>query len=408
MGVETGSLTLSSSSNGNSYGLGLNGAGLALNGLLLSPVAQDFGPVPVNSTSGAALFTLTNLLAGGGSVLVATPAVTGDFALASNTSGGASCGGMLAYTASCFVEISFAPSAAGPRTGTLTLQAGSATTTATLTGYGSPDPGLSLSPAALTFNNVPGAASTLQTVTLTNTSAAPEQIGTPVTTTSTSSFVAASNCGSLAGGATCAVTVTFTPAAAPSAGVLQIPVTSNLGGVPVLTNYTVPLTGAYTTEDAGLEILANDVEYGPQAAGATGVTRQFTINNFTAKSLALSIALPRQFVLSGAPCSGVAPYASCNFSVSFLPLTNGDITGTLFAQGTPTSGSPTLNGLGYVEGYGIGAGTLAITGNLLPAGVLSFGQVPSGQSSQQTLTLTNASASVPLAVRHVTSEWPFL
>ena len=212
----------------------------------------------------------------------------------------------------------------------------------------------------------------------------------------------------LASGAGCTVTVTFAPSTAPSAGILQIPVTSNLGGVPVLTNYAVPLTGAYTTEDAGLEILANDVEYGPQPTGATGLTRQFTINNLTPKSLALFIALPRQFALSGVPCSGLAPYASCNFSVSFLPLTNGDITGTLFAQGTPTDGSATLDGLGYVEGYGIGAGTLSITRDLLPAGVLSFGQVPSGQSSQQMLTLTNTSASAPLTVRRVTSEWPFL
>ncbi len=109
-----------------------------------------------------------------------------------------------------------------------------------------------------------------------------------------------------------------------------------VGGAPVLTNYSVPLTGAYTTEDEGLEIVADDAEYGPQATGAAGVTRQFTIDNLTAKPLSLAIALPRQFVLSGAPCAGLAPNASCNFSVSFLPLDNGDLTGTLFATGTPT------------------------------------------------------------------------
>jgi len=122
----------------------------------------------------------------------------------------------------------------------------------------------------------------------------------------------------------------------------------------VLTNYTVPLTGAYTTEDEGLEIVADDAEYGPQATGSIGVSRQFTIDNLTAKSLTLAIALPRQFVLSGAPCAGLAPNASCNFSVAFLPLDNGDLTGTLFATGTPTDGSATLDGLSYVEGYGVG------------------------------------------------------
>ena len=410
-GPEAGSLSLTSSPSGNPYVLALAGQGLPLTGLLLTPVAQDFGPVPVNSASDSALFTITNLIATGGPITLAVPAVTGDFAISSAASGGALCGGTLAYTASCFVQISFAPTAAGPRTGTLTLQAGSTSVTAELTGYGSLDPGVSFNPTAMIFNNVPGVASTQQTVALTNTSAVAEVIGAPVAATSTSvapSFSATSNCGTLAPGATCGMTVTFTPASAPAAGTLTIPVTSSIGGAPIVANYIVALTGAYTTEDAGLEIVAGDAEYGPQATGAIGVTRQFTIDNLTAKSLALSIALPRQFVLSGAPCSGLAPYASCNFSVAFLPLANGDITGTLFAQATPADGSATLNGLGYVEGYGIGSGTLSVTGGLLPGDVLSFGQVASGQSVQRVLTLTNTSASLPLTIRRITSEWPFL
>ena len=99
---------------------------------------------------------------------------------------------------------------------------------------------------------------------------------------------------------------------------------------------------------------------------------------------------------------------SCNFSVTFLPLTNGDITGTLFAQATPTDGSATLNGLGYVEGYGQGSASLKITGNLIPGqSVLNFPQTASGQSTTQTLTLTNQ-GTAPLTIRRLTSEWPFL
>ncbi len=106
------------------------------------------------------------------------------------------------------------------------------------------------------------------------------------------------------------------------------------------------------------------------------------------------------------------PNASCNFSVTFLPLTNGDITGTLFAQATPTDGSATLNGLGYVEGYGEGSASLKITGNLIPnlnpdQSVLNFAQTTSGQSTIQTLTLANTSPT-PLTIRRLTSEWPFL
>jgi hypothetical protein len=411
-GLISGTLTLTSSATGSPYVLSLTGNGLPLTGLLMTPVVQDFGPVPINSTSTTELFAVTNLVAGGSSITVATPAVTGDFSVSNAVSGGVPCGGTLAYTATCFVQIVFAPSAAGSRTGTLTVQAGSSTATAALTGYGSADPGLALTPNALVFNNVPGSSSTQQTVTLLNTSTTAELVGTvsATTTSSGATSFSASGCNNatLNAGATCAISVTFTPATASAAGTLTIPVTSTVGGAPVLTNYTVPLTGAYTTEDEGLEIVADDAEYGPQATGAAGVTRQFTIDNLTAKQLSLAIALPRQFVLSGAPCSGLAPNASCNFSVAFLPLDNGDLTGTLFATGTPTDGSATLDGLSYVEGYGIGGGTLSVTGGLQSGEVLSFGQVPSGQPVQKTLTLMNSSSSATLTIRRITSGWPFL
>src|SRR5208283_3284875 len=186
-GLETGTLTISSAAAGSPYVLSLTGNGLPLTGLLLTPMVQDFGPVPINSASATELFAVTNLVAGGSSVTVATPAVSGDFSASNAVSGGTPCGGALAYTASCFIQIDFAPVAAGPRTGTLTVQAGSSNATATLTGYGEADPGLSLTPNALVFNNVPGSSSTQQTVTLLNTSTASEQVGTVYATTTSSS-----------------------------------------------------------------------------------------------------------------------------------------------------------------------------------------------------------------------------
>jgi len=406
-GLDTGTLTLTSSTTGSPYVLALTGDGLPITGLLLTPAAQDFGPVPVNSASPASLFTLTNLVPGGNSIAVAPPNVTGDFAISATPSGGAPCGITLAYTASCFIEIAFTPTTSGPRTGTLTAQAGSLTATAALIGYGSPDPGLSLNPSALIFNNVPGTSSAQQTIVVTNTSNFVEQIATPIPSPA-SAFTAATNCATLVPAATCTIAVTYNPTIAPATGTLILPITSSIGGEPTPATYAIPLTGAYTSEGAGLEIISNDVQYGPQATGSPAVPRQFTVNNLTAKSLAVTIALPRQFVLSGAPCSSLAPVASCNFSVAFLPLNDGDITGTLLAQGTPADGSPVLSGLGYVEGYGIGAGTLSITGGAPPGGALSFGQIPSGKSAQRTLSLTNASATSPLTVRRVTSGWPFL
>ncbi|MCU1247517.1 MAG: hypothetical protein JWQ49_546, partial [Edaphobacter sp.] len=411
-GSRTATLTLSSTTSGTPSPFTLTGTGLPLTGLLLTPITQDFGPIPVHSTSAPTLFTLTNLTPA--TVSLSTPTTTGNFTLAdaiTSPTGGPACNGSLAPNASCFVNIIFTPTTTGPLTGTLTIPSSTAPVTTQLTGFGSPDPGLALNPTALIFNNVPSVnqapTATRQTITLTNTSSATLQIATPTNTTP--GFASTTTCATLAPNASCIITVTYSPTDALVTDTLQLPVTSSLTG---LATYTIPLTGAYTTENAGLQILPNQASYGPTPTATLGGTRQFTINNLTAKSLTLDVALPRQFVLAGPPCAALAPNASCQFSVTFLPLTNGDITGTLFAQATPTDGSGTLNGLGYVEGYGIGTGTLAITGNIIPSSSgpgnpLDFGQVSSGQSSTQTLTLTNRGAD-PLTIRRITSEWPFL
>jgi hypothetical protein len=406
VGAETALLSLTSATGGNPYLLALTGTGQPLTGLILTPVAQDFGAVAINSTSAPSLFTLTNLVPGAASITINTPTIAGDFSLSATPSGGAPCGGTLAYTASCFIEIAFSPTALGDRTGSVTLQAGANTATAALTGFGSPDPGLSISPTALNFSNVPGPTATQQTITLLNTDGATIQVAKP--TLSSANFTAATNCATLTPNQSCAITVTFTPGTGPASGALQIPVAATLAGVATLATYTVPLTGATTTQDAGLQIIPAQAEYGPQATGSSGATRQFTINNLTAKSLAVTVALPRQFVLTGSPCLALAPNASCDFAVTFLPLTNGDITGTLFAQATPSDNSATLGGLAYVEGYGVGTGILTVAG-LSSNSLLNFGQLPSGQSIAKTVTLTNSGpAGSLLTIRRVTSEWPFL
>ena len=401
-GPRTATLTLSSSPSGNPYTLTLTGTGLPLLGLILTPVTQDFGSVPVHSTTAPTLFTLTNLTSNTTPITLTASAVTGDFTLSPTPTGGSPCTGTLAPNTSCFVQIAFAPTTTGPRTGTLTLTTSAGTAATPLTGYGSPDPGLALNPTALIFNNVPSPTATTQTITLTNTGTTPLQIATPTVTIS--NFIPTTNCNTLAPTETCTITIAFTPSNALVTDNLQIPVT--IAGN--TTQYTVPLTGAYTTEDVGLQIIPAQADFGPNPTATLGLTRQFTINNLTAKSLALSIALPRQFVLSGPPCAGLAPNASCSFSVTFLPLTNGDITGTLFAQANPTDGSATLNALGYVEGYGTGSSTLGITGGpLSPGNILNFGQVASGQTASRTLTLTNKAAT-PLTIRRITTQWPFL
>ena len=398
-----------SSSNplGSPYVLGLTGTGLALSGLILTPTTWNFGSIPVHSSSGAQLFTLTNLLPSGASATVGVPTTTGDFVPNPGIAGGTTCGGALAYAASCVIQVSYAPTTLGTRTGTLAVAAATTTATATLTGTATPDPGLAIDPLALTFANVPGPAATGQTITVTNTSYTTVQIGTP--TVATTSFKIASACATLPAGAMCSITVMYLPGSSFTADSVSIPVTTTAGN-PSTSMYAVALNGTYTAAMAGLQITPAEAQYGPFAVGQQGSTRQFTINNLSSKSLALNLDIPRQFALIGPPCSTLGPNASCSVAIAFAPLTNGDIPGTLYAQGIPSDGTPALGGIGYAEGYGTGSGTLTIAGGLIVGGVFSFGQVTSGQPASQTFTLANlnAAGSPPITVRRVTSNPPFL
>ena len=405
-GSESGLLTLTNAAGGNPYGLTLTASALAVQGLVLAPLTQDFGPVMLGSTSGAMVFTLSDVLSPAALVTVQSVSATGDFAVSANTTGGASCSGTLAATASCFVEVAFSPTSAGDRAGTLTIVTSGGTVTAALTGYGSASTGVTITPTALTFANVPGSTATMQTVTIANNGSASVAVGEMTTTDP--SFVVSSNCATLAASAMCSATLTFTPQTSTVAATLAIPVTETVNGQTVSAVYSVALSGAYTTQSAGLEIVADEVDYGASATGSLVGARQFTLNNLSGKALNITLDMPREFPLAAsAPCATLAAGGSCSFSVGFAPVEAGALTGTVLAQGTSTDGLTNVAALAYMLGYGEGAGSLTVSGNAIPYSPVSFGQLTSGKTAQQSLTLTN-SGSGTLTVRRLSSAPPFL
>ena len=405
-GSESTSLTLSTNAAGNAYPLTLSATALPVQGLLLTPIAQDFGPVAINSSTAPITFTVANLVTPGTNATIQSVTASGDFSVAPNTTGGSSCSGSLAPSASCFVQVVFAPTATGQRNGTLSIVTTVGTSTTTLSGYGLPDPGLGINPESLSFQSVPGSAATQQTITLSNTGQTSLAIGAP--TSSNENFNLSSNCGTLAPGALCTVTVTFTPQTGPVNAILSIPVTSTVNGQTSTTTYAVALSGVTTTQTAGLEILPGAVNFGSTAVDSPGSTRQFTLNNLSGKSLNMTLEMPRQFALAAPnPCATLAAGASCSFSVSFLPSTAGPLTGTVFAVGAPADGSATVEALGYMLGYGSSTMQLSVGGIPVPNTPVNFGQVTSGQSVSKTLTLSN-SGSTSMTVRRITSEPPFL
>ncbi len=401
-GYHVGSLTLSSGS-GTPYTVALTGQGLPNTGLLLTPLNPGFGSVPVNSSGAPLLLILTNLLPAAAPITVDPPTLSGDFVFNPLPTGGAPCNGLLAYEASCFISVNFAPTAAGTRTGSVAVHTSGGDVTATLSGFGTPDPGLAFHPNAVVFNNVPGSSATTQTLTLTNTGPAPILISSASVTTT--SFAVASQCGALAPNASCTITITFTPSGATVNDTLTLTVTAG-----TTTAYAVPLTGAYTRSSAGFNLLPAQVDYGPAAIGTEGTGRQFTLLNLTASMLTLNVILPRQSALTGPPCISLEPSGACTFTVVFLPQTSAAITGSVRVQASTADGSISYSNIAYLNGFGTPqAGALTLTGPV-QSGNLNFGQVTSGPTKAITLLLSNQSSadSLAITVHRITSAPPFL
>jgi hypothetical protein len=404
-GAETAQLTLSSNAGGNTEPLLVSATALPVSGQLLTPITQDFGSLAVHSVSAPIVFTYTNLLAGAAAAQVQSIAATGDFSIVPNMTGGMNCTGTIAATNACFVQVAFAPTATGQRQGALSIVTNAGTVQASLTGYGLADTGLALSPVALSFNNVPGPSATQQTIVVTNTGSSDLTITSP--TASNQAFTLSSNCSTLAAGASCNIVVVFTPQSATVQATLALTSSRIINGQTIQSTTSVALNGNYTTQNGALEILPSAVNFGATATSAQGSTQSFTLNNLSGRSVAIALSMPRQFPLATpSSCGTLAPGASCSFAVTFLPVTGGALTGTITATGTPTNGSSTVQTLAYALGYGVGSGSLAITGLPIPNTPLSFGQVSSGQTAQQTLTLTNI-GTVSLTVHRITTLPPF-
>src|SRR5208282_3531566 len=205
----------------------------------LSPSSLTFASQTVGATSAAQTITLSNT--GNAALTLTSIALTGtnpgDFAETNN------CGSSVTAGANCTMSVTFTPTASGTRTAAVTLtdNATGSPQTVSLSGTGTAAVA-SLSPSSLSFaSQAVGATSAAQTITLNNTgNAALTLTSVALTGTNPSDFAQTNNCGSsVAAGANCTISVTFTPAAM---GTLTtaVTLTDNATGSP----QSVSLTGA--------------------------------------------------------------------------------------------------------------------------------------------------------------------
>jgi centrosomal CEP192-like protein len=201
----------------------------------LTPTSLTFPTTVVGSSSGTQSVTLSNT--GSANLTIAQLATTGDF-----VSNSANCTAVMAPGASCTLNVYFAPTATGSRTGVLTVtdNAPGSPQTVTLSGTGT-QPAINLTPGSLTFpSTLVGSSSGTQSVTLSNTGSANLTIAQFAIS---GDFVwGSANCTAvMAPGASCTLNVYFAPTATGSrTGALTI--TDNAPGSP----QTVTLSGTGT------------------------------------------------------------------------------------------------------------------------------------------------------------------
>jgi phosphatidylserine/phosphatidylglycerophosphate/cardiolipin synthase-like enzyme len=340
--------------------------------LTISPSASlTFPSTTIGQTSASQTLTLTN--SGTATLTLSAGSLSGsgaaDFTATTN------CGTSLAASASCTFTIAFAPQSSGTLTATITLtdNASNSPQTVTLTGGGTAVPAATLTPAAgLTFPSTTiGQTTPSQPLTLTNTGTAALSIaGIALGGTNPTDFAETSTCPTtttLAAGASCQISVTFSPAAVASYSA-TLTVTDNSGNTAGSTQ-SVPLTGSGTAVPSPQATLTptTGLTFASTSVGNIAALQTVTLTNTGNAALSIAgIAVggtnPTGFAQTNT-CPALLPVgSSCPIPVAFAPAAAISYAATLTV--TDNSGnvagaaqSVTLSGMGT-------AATTAITRTL--------------------------------------------
>jgi trimeric autotransporter adhesin len=387
-GTRTGAITFTDNATGSPQSVTLTGTGTAATGgtITITPTPLPFGLEGLGSTSSPETLTVSNT---GNTAVTFTSIVTsGDFAGATL----AQCLSIAVDAKPCTFQITFTPTAAGVRNGTIvfTDNATGSPQTVTLTGTGVAV-AIGIAPTALTFGSqAVGTTSAAQTVTVSNNGNFPLFFNSIVTSGDFAGATLA-QCPSIGEEAPpCVFSITFKPTAT-GTRTGAITFTDTGTGSP----QTVTLTGTGTPGTATVTVTPNSLAFGSQALSTTSAPMSVTVTNtsnaavnfagFTtsgADAEDFSVPLPS----SGAGCSPagtLAAGASCAINVVFTPQANGARTATLNIADNAT-GSPqavALSGTGVTSQVIItvppGGSTTATT---VSGGTAYYGLVIQGAS----------------------------
>jgi len=327
-GARASTLKIADSAPGSPRSVALSGVGISSSvpEVNLNPTSLTFATQAEGTTSPAQNINLTNN--GSANLTITSIAITGadpsDYAQTNN------CASPLAAGFSCNIAVTFSPTAVGTRTASVTVtdNASGSPHSVTLTGTGKAGalPAVTLTPTSLTFPNVPLNTASALPVTVKNTGAAPLNItNIAVTGTVPSDFSETNTCsGAIAVGATCTITVTFTPSTIENqTGTVTL--TDNAANSP----QTVAITG--NGAEAAVDISPSQLTFASQKVGTTSAPQTITLENFGNAPLTLSgVSITGPFLISANTCgSTLAPGVSCTISIEFTPTQTGAANGNL-------------------------------------------------------------------------------
>jgi hypothetical protein len=237
-----------------------------------------------------------------------------------------------------------------------------------------------LTPIALSFGNQnDGTTSAPQTATLTNVGSASlsvEKVG--ITGTGAKDFSQTNNCGaSLAAGASCTISVTFTPISGAT-----FTATLSVGYKGTASPETVALSGIGVAPPTAT-LKPASLTFATQLVGTSSAAQTATLSDTSQQILNISsVSVSGPFSQTNDCFSGILPESSCQIQVVFTPTAAGTASGTLTVVDNAVS-SPqqiTLKGIGTVM-------------TLSPVSV-NFGDENVGStSSAAPVSLTNIGAS---------------
>ncbi len=321
--------------------------------------------------------------------------IAGNFVQTSSGGNDCSPSSSIASGGACSVAVAFAPTAAGSSTGSIayttnSLNSPGSSQTVVLNAMGTPGTAAqaTLSPASLTFGNqTVGSASAPQTITFSNTGGAAVSISSIwLSGQNASDFGMSTTCGtSVAPGASCAVSITFSPTASGTRSA-QISFNDSATNSPQVATFTGNAL-------AQVSLTPSSLSFGQQNIGSASAPQTVTLSNGGASSLpiasaSISGANAADFSMTSTCGSALAAGANCAFSVIFAPSAIGVRAASLSVS---IGNSPQSTALS-----GFGAGQLSVN----PPS-LSFGAQTIGTSAAQTITLSNTSS----AVLNVNSIW---